>query len=77
MTAPSPPGLLPTAPPHPFAAGQSAAIMTIASRWQLPSPLAEPTAPVIITGAEAGGKNPTRFFTDFTKLGGKIEILED
>ena len=33
--------------------------------------------PVIITGAEAVKKSYPDFFTDFTKLGGKIEILED
>ena len=33
--------------------------------------------PVIITGAEAVKKSSPDFFTDFTKLGGKIEILED
>ena len=33
--------------------------------------------PVIITGAEAVKKSYPDFFTDFVKLGGKIEILED
>lgn len=33
--------------------------------------------PVIITGAEAVKKSYPDFFTDFIKLGGKIEILED
>ncbi len=33
--------------------------------------------PVIITGAEAVKKSYPDFFTDFTRLGGKIEILED
>ena len=33
--------------------------------------------PVIITGAEAVKKSYPDFFTDFTKLGGKIEILEN
>ena len=33
--------------------------------------------PVVITGAEAVKKSYPDFFTDFVKLGGKIEILED
>ena len=33
--------------------------------------------PIVITGAEAVKKSYPDFFTDFTKLGGKIEILED
>lgn len=33
--------------------------------------------PVIITGAEAVKKSYPDFFTDFTKLGGKIQILND
>lgn len=33
--------------------------------------------PIVITGAEAVKKSYPDFFTDFVKLGGKIEILED